>query len=185
MKTPAVMLSIKPSWCEKIISGEKTVEIRKTRPTRLKPPFKVYIYCTKATDKLWLPDKQVCGLGFNTVICENQIEKANGRMRPGANLGNGNIIGEFICDNIRWNGGSVFVIKEDRERATAGSCVGRTELLDYLGIQPGTSIYDKKYQFYCWHISELVVYDKPHALSLYSVSRAPQSWCYCGQPENN
>lgn len=28
----AVMLSIRPKWCEKIVSGEKTIEVRKTRP---------------------------------------------------------------------------------------------------------------------------------------------------------
>lgn len=41
----AVMLSIRPKWCEKIASGKKTVEVRKTRP-KLDTPFKCYIYCT-------------------------------------------------------------------------------------------------------------------------------------------
>lgn len=41
----AVLISIRPKWCEKIISGEKTVEVRKTRP-RLNLPFKCYIYQT-------------------------------------------------------------------------------------------------------------------------------------------
>ena len=39
----AVLISIRPEWCEKIISGEKTIEVRKTRP-KLNPPFKCYIY---------------------------------------------------------------------------------------------------------------------------------------------
>jgi len=43
----AVMLSIRPKWCEKIASGEKTIEVRKTRP-KLDTPFKVYIYCTQS-----------------------------------------------------------------------------------------------------------------------------------------
>lgn len=43
----AVMLSIRPKWCEKIASGEKTIEVRKTRP-KLGTPFKVYIYCTQS-----------------------------------------------------------------------------------------------------------------------------------------
>lgn len=47
----AVLLSIRPEWCVKILNGEKTVEIRKNRP-KLKPPFKCYIYCTKAPKKL-------------------------------------------------------------------------------------------------------------------------------------
>ena len=43
--TPAVLISIRPKWCEKIISGEKTIEVRKTRP-KLATPFKCHIYCT-------------------------------------------------------------------------------------------------------------------------------------------
>lgn len=38
----AVLISIRPEWCEKIISGEKTIEVRKTRP-KMNPPFKCYI----------------------------------------------------------------------------------------------------------------------------------------------
>ena len=43
----AVMLSIRPKWCEKIINGEKTIEVRKTRP-KLKTPFRCYIYCMQS-----------------------------------------------------------------------------------------------------------------------------------------
>lgn len=43
----AVLISIRPKWCEKIASGEKTIEVRKTRP-KLETPFKVYIYCTQS-----------------------------------------------------------------------------------------------------------------------------------------
>lgn len=46
----AVMISIRPKWCEKIASGEKTIEVRKTRPKKLKNPFKCYIYCTQGRD---------------------------------------------------------------------------------------------------------------------------------------
>ena len=43
----AVMLSIRPKWCEKIVNGDKTIEVRKTRP-KLETPFKCYIYCTQS-----------------------------------------------------------------------------------------------------------------------------------------
>nr|DAZ83022.1 MAG TPA: hypothetical protein [Caudoviricetes sp.] len=43
----SVMLSIRPKWCEKIVSGEKTIEVRKTKP-KLETPFKCYIYCTNS-----------------------------------------------------------------------------------------------------------------------------------------
>lgn len=45
----AVLISIRPKWCEKIISGEKTIEVRKTRP-KMDTPFKCYIYCTRGKD---------------------------------------------------------------------------------------------------------------------------------------
>lgn len=45
----AVMLSIRPKWVEKIASGEKTIEVRKTRP-KLPTPFKAYIYCSQGND---------------------------------------------------------------------------------------------------------------------------------------
>lgn len=42
----SVLLSIQPKWCKKIFDGEKTIEVRKTRPL-IDMPFKVYVYCTK------------------------------------------------------------------------------------------------------------------------------------------
>lgn len=39
----AVLISIRPEWCEKIVTGQKTIEVRKTRP-KMNPPFKCYIY---------------------------------------------------------------------------------------------------------------------------------------------
>lgn len=44
----AVLISIRPEWVEKIARGEKTVEVRKTRP-KLETPFKCYVYRTKGT----------------------------------------------------------------------------------------------------------------------------------------
>ena len=41
----AVLISIRPEWMQKILSGEKTLEVRKTRPM-MPTPFKVYIYQT-------------------------------------------------------------------------------------------------------------------------------------------
>ena len=44
----AVLLSIKKQWLEKILSGEKTVEVRKTMPWEISYPFVVFCYETKA-----------------------------------------------------------------------------------------------------------------------------------------
>ena len=52
----SVLISIKPKWVEKILGGEKTIEVRKTKPN-LDVPFKVYIYCTKPSKKY----QTICG----------------------------------------------------------------------------------------------------------------------------
>lgn len=39
----AVLIRIRPEWVEKITNGEKTIEVRKTRP-QMDTPFKCYIY---------------------------------------------------------------------------------------------------------------------------------------------
>ena len=45
----AVLISIRPKWVEKIANGEKTIEVRKTKP-KLATPFKAYIYCSQGND---------------------------------------------------------------------------------------------------------------------------------------
>ena len=68
----SVLISIRPKWCELIATGEKTVEMRKTRPN-IQTPFKCYIYCKKR----------------KMVTCS----EVNG---------NGKVIGEFICDKLTY-----------------------------------------------------------------------------------
>lgn len=46
----AVMISIKPEYVRLIANGEKTIEIRKTKPN-LEAPFKVYMYQTRPKSK--------------------------------------------------------------------------------------------------------------------------------------
>ena len=70
----AVLISINPKWCEKIANGEKTIEIRKTRPNAILP-LKCYIYCTKPKFEY-----------------EDYIVLDNGS----AFFGGGKVIGEFI-----------------------------------------------------------------------------------------
>ena len=64
----SVMLSIQPKWVDKIVRGEKTIEVRKTRP-KIKTPFKCYIYCTYGQEN------------------ENYMIGKRGK-----------VIGEFVCD---------------------------------------------------------------------------------------
>ena len=46
-----VLMSIRPKWTELIFSGEKTLEVRKTRP-KAELPFKCFIYESRAPDRV-------------------------------------------------------------------------------------------------------------------------------------
>lgn len=186
----AVMLSIQPKWCELIVSGKKTVKVRKTKP-KLETPFKCYIYETKAKDHY-------------AVFHENTI---------------GKVIGEFVCDNI-WETFVVCDVHDelpsrpceywlewesDIDDVPKEACLSAKEIMSYLG---------KQYNGFAWHISDLVIYDEPKELSEFNkpfpfsdfclgceinqrshkgynkeycgscdqfkpkIKRPPQSWCY-------
>ena len=185
-----VLISIQPRWCELILSGKKTVEIRKTKPN-IKTPFRCYIYCTK-DNKYFLDD---------------------GKRRL-----NGKVIGEFVCtktdriqkrginDNFDYCYLSLNVFGNDDIEIEITdikkSCIKKDELNSY-GSNSNV--------LYAWHISNLVIYDKPKELKEFnfphyrecdiecrkckfsipvktilgveydcdrSVKRPPQSWCY-------
>ena len=181
----AVMLSIHPKWCEKIISGEKTVEVRKNRP-KLETPFKAYIYCTTGRPDLNIPISQ-------ERLMQDYLN--TGSMKSlNCPHGNGKVIGEFTCDrifpiNVFDNGGIQNWFFEHMER----SCLTYEGLADYIGN--GRTGHG-------WHISNLKIYDTPKELSKFSrpfencidkvcdefgcascengghIKRPPQSWCY-------
>ena len=75
----AVLLSVRPTYCEKIASGKKTIEVRKSRPKQ-EIPFKVYIYMTKGFASYPVT------IGGYPYICNYS--------------GGQGVIGEFICDRI-------------------------------------------------------------------------------------
>ena len=88
----AVLISIRPKWCELIANGTKTVEVRKTRP-KLETPFKCYIYCTSGR-----PDLNIF-LYSPERLMQDYLD--TGSMKSlNCPLGNGKVIGEFTCDRI-------------------------------------------------------------------------------------
>ena len=180
----SVLISIRPKWCELIASGEKTIEVRKTRP-KLKTPFKCYIYCTKGdTHKLD---------GHHTNACREKfwIGKPLNNLSGGRYVGNSKVIGEFVCDAIY----PISVTYADPNNHLARRdfpFTGMTDkkIMDYLGNGEAG---------YGWHISDLVIYDEPKELSEFrkpvichrgierdncvgcwdcEIKRPPQSWCY-------
>ncbi len=140
----AVLISINPNWCEFIASGKMTVDLRKTKP-KLEVPFKCYIYMT-------------AGYAVYPVTI-------NGAPYTCINVGGKCVIGEFVCDKIYditphfdtptfpnqyicgWEYGKEF------------DCLSFEELTSYLNGKNG----------YGWHISDLVIYDKPRELGEFYV----------------
>ena len=201
----AVLISIKPEWCELIANGNKTIEVRKTRP-KLETPFKCYIYCTlpKSSGDIFL------------IGCEKPLQ------------GNGKVIGEFMCYDIsayesefyphdeqpiyeaitEWNEENEVweaVASNNDTYITnflKNTCMCLEDFRAYLGAG--------EIPFYGWHISDLVIYDKPKELSEFEkpcpydedcwkckfydggsreeppscnwedfeLTKPPQSWCY-------
>ncbi len=96
-----VLISIQPKWCELILLGKKTLEVRKTRP-KLETPFKVYIYCTQG-DALALPclnaPKYTIHRMDNGTLNGRRMT-AEERVKSDYAYANGKVIGEFICDSI-------------------------------------------------------------------------------------
>ena len=159
-----VLISIQPKWCQLISSGEKTVEVRKTKPKQ-ETPFKCYIYETK-------------GL----------YEGAGGYLFNGR----GKVIGEFVCDEI--------VAAECGFYCSLNPTETLLDAFDLLDYADGKTVYG-------WHISDLVIYDKPKELSEFSrhdssydnafgwafedraktvsITRPPQSWCYVESAEGD
>ena len=186
----AVLISIRPKHVKKILTGEKTLEVRRNRP-KLETPFKVYIYCTSGR-----PD-------LNVPISPERLMRDyldTGSMRSlNCPLGNGKVIGEFVCDT--------YVTDKTFGHDTlfnAAACMSESDVVAYSA---GTPLYG-------WHISDLKLYDTPKELNefwfppelycekercgscLYDqvadvngeysfdcgwkrpLTRPPQSWCY-------
>lgn len=142
----AVLISIRSKWVEKIANGEKTIEVRKTRP-KLETPFKCYIYCTAERagyDALWVldaPTREEYSFMAVSAYLENP---------KGANKGNGKVIGEFTCDRIY----ELAPLNHAPDDVEKQACLTREEIVNYL---KGTG--------YGWHITNLRIYDAPRELS--------------------
>ena len=144
----SVLISIRPQLVEKIASGQKTIEVRKTAPKEV--PFKAYLYCTqekKQDDIIWAG-----------------IFGDRGKW-------NGRVIGEFICDKVERleehieQGGLYYILSDTfNEQAQ----LDNWELHDY----------GKGKTIYSWHISDLKIYDKPRELSEFSRPCSYSGLCF-------
>lgn len=177
----AVLLSIRPEWCKKILSGEKTVEIRKSCPAH-GTPFKVYIYCTRTASKEF--------------ILDDDNWDVSAKKHGGWPEKMGRVIGEFICKKITglthvgetgsWEPASLYVMApgsyyKPADELLKAACMSKETAEKYLKGRDGLA----------WHVSDLKIYDQPRKLRAFTglqstrfgmrpveVQRPPQSWRY-------
>ena len=137
MTGQAVMLSIRPKWCALIASGQKTVEIRRNRP-KLEMPFKVYIYCS------------IGKVGDSRELLETHGQ--DGKIRKC----NGHVFAEFICDEILpLDVPYPAYMSEINQDILDAACLSYVDVHRYGGSGK---------RLYGWHISDLVIYEKPRTL---------------------
>ena len=171
----AVLISIRPKWCEKIANGEKTVEVRKTRP-KLETPFKCYIYCTMDHPYISISCGELDKLNYRT----NTVGRCNGK-----------VIGEFTCDRIY----ELAPLNHAPDDVEKQACLTREEIVNYLkGTGYGWHIVDLRIYD---QLRELTEFRRPCPNDLYCetcamysnntgicnngalpLRRPPQSWCY-------
>jgi len=183
----SIIISVRPEWAQKILSGEKTLELRKSVPKDF--VGWVYMYVTKAKPtlhRLMVENGKEWYLGsclpFGWVV--NRDSNFNGKvvarwwfdeytkLRPDWFIG--------LDDGYIWDGKG----KENN------LCLSFLEISDYL---------KPKHIGYAWHIKRLEIIDKPMELGefykgdmkkyidvngvnqfnyYFKVTRAPQSWRY-------
>ena len=143
----SVLISIKPKYCELIANGKKTVEVRKTKP-KIDVPFKCYIYCTKAKQK----DDFITKSEKFGYLTGHEGSFYNRAKEYDAN---GKVIGEFVCDKIQ----EITYTQIYNFGRYKDVCEAETRL-DFYALDD----YLKQKNGYGWHISNLVIYDKPKEL---------------------
>ena len=193
----SVLLSIKPKYCELIVGGIKTIEVRKTKP-KLDTPFKCYIYETKTKDFYSALHKKIIGKVIGEFICSKITEFESEFWDDETYERIQTIIkdceryfesGEYEYETVATNEYE----KYKENWLCKQSCVSWEEMRKYVG----TGIKG----FYGWHISQLKNYDMPKELSgfrqchkcehyfyckageyscdgVYKLTSPPQSWCY-------
>lgn len=146
----AALFSVRPQWIQKISTGDKTVEVRKTAP-KLALPYKAYLYCTKAKEPFCLiVDKGNYQSGSTSIYTSGGV-----------------VVGEFVCDaECLLVSNSLAMVWKEFE--VPGTCLSGVEILKYLGN--GKSGYGL-------HIASLTIYDKPRDLSEFR--RMCKNGLYC------
>ena len=164
----AIMMSIKPQWLEKILNGEKTIEIRKRFPKDY--VGWVYIYCTK--------DGYLSENDLNPYTKYFAI-RHKPRLTP--NYMRGKVVARFWCDKVedyvyghKWSwesGAPMWGADNSYETILKDMCLTDEELRAYVDDLCFSAI----------HITKLEIFDRPKEISDF---KRPK-WEKCGVKDKN
>lgn len=190
----AIMISIKPQWVEKILNGEKTIEIRKTMP-KCELPCKVYIYCTKGKTTIDYIERKG-ELDWFGNIAEKTLILTSPKYKFSMGEKLGKVVAEFILNKVD-------ILERDlNDWLPKNRYDVSNDLLKNINLnQEQLWNYGQGKTLYAWYIDDLKIYDKPKELSEFSsiskrmkgkesrfsshlLQRPPMSWCYVEELEN-
>ena len=151
----SVLIAIRPQGVEKITSGKKTIEVRKSAPQEV--PFKCYIYETKG-----------------------QYVKFTHGAHTKYGYGRGKVIGEFICDKVEMVNAkcSDYGIDLFYHDCLTNGCLTERETEKYFNIPEDRDLRAMNGNGYVWHISDLKIYGSPKELSEFSRPCSYSGLCF-------
>lgn len=156
----AIMISIQPQYVEKILNGEKTIEIRKTMP-KCELPCKVYIYCTMGKNTIVYVERKgekdwYGNIAKNTMI----VTRPKYDYMNYTNETLGKVIAEFMLNKVD-------ILERDlNDWLPKNRYDVSNDLLKNINLnQEQLWNYGQGETLYAWHIDNLKIYDKPKELS--------------------
>lgn len=184
----AIIISIKPKFCAKIMNGDKTIEVRKLFPKKY--VGWVYIYCTKGKPYLWKGGYRP----MHTVDTHNPFNYYWHLYSKDSTLNggfNGKVVARFWCYKMEEITTEKWSPSKEQDLLKA-SCLTENQLFDYCNLESGKP-------FYAIHISKLEIFDEPKELSEFKywkdkseygcwyenkLTKAPQNMVYIEVTEN-
>ena len=187
-----ILISIKPEWVAKILNGEKTIEIMRTKPNEDNLPCEVFIYCSKGKK-----DYHLCKLYKDNKYPYYTYESYNGWGCMPKPI-NGKVVAKFILNRIeRFGTRNIWREEIEGQYEITGSNISADEIeskscLNWKELDKYSKQGHKN--LYAWYIDDLQIFDRP--FSLYeqkignsktgiAITKAPQSWYYCEYDENS
>lgn len=185
-----IMISIRPEWIEKILNGEKTLEIRKSFP---KEECIVELYCTKSplrTGKyVYVNEKRVrekygvadhwCDYKQDFIIINEGVPSLAFKTY----LTKGKVVARWHqrkCDKIEICDPDILLNGKQKspDYFKKFACLTCEQLMEYIGCGQDNGWAKEWDAGYAWHIDNLEIYEKPKELTDFGLKRPFQSWGY-------